>query len=386
MREDRTPVAAAHVRLRTWDFNDGAAPKRAATAIDLGDTRTDSFGRFRFRDVETGRYAVEVDAGGDGSALLEIDADGTQRVLTLQAMVQPKGALAGAVRDAAGSPILGAAIGLLGLDRKALTDSAGRFILAGLPTGTYTVRIEPPSEIWSPIELTQVRIIGGAGSSLDSLVLPIAVAGNLAHWRFDEGAGTVSADALGSEARAILKGGAAWSAGRIGFALSLSPQSNPYAFIPRTRSAALELKAGMDFTISAWIKTAAPGSGAGASRRVADTRTGYAPNGYALGVAPDGVAELLFRALGDTVTHRIVGGTGMDDGAWHHLAAGRSGTRWFLYADGVLLAESAGTAEALTWENPLYFGSREGLSDFFPGLIDDVRLLPAAWPMRRSRP
>ncbi|GEM_PF-4890322 len=372
MRADRTPVISALVRLRQWDYQKPAgAPK---TSIDHGDTRTDSLGRFRFLDVDTGRYAVEVDAGPDGATVLEIDADGSQRVLTLEAQVRPTGVLAGAVRDTGGSPVAGTLIGILGLDRETLTDAGGAFRLAGLPPGVYTVRVLPPSSLWSSIELPQIEIRGGGETRLDSLVLPNAVPGILAHWRFDEGKGSVAGDAQGSAARAILRGGAAWAPAHQGMGLSIPATGLDFAFVPKTKSASLDRPAGTDFTLTAWIKIALPGARAGFSRRVADSRADYAPNGYALGVSPDGGAEFLFQTLEEKSSTSISGGTRMDDGAWHLLAAGRIGSRYFLYADGVLLGEIQGSIDAIAKDNALYFGSHEGKVDFFPGLIDDVRL------------
>jgi hypothetical protein len=385
MRADRTPVVGALVRLREWDFQKPDGRPKAAIAegpakadIDQGDTLTDSLGRFRFTHVDSGRYAVEIDAGPDGATVLEIDADGTQRVLTLEAQVRPKGVLAGNVRDTAGSPVAGTSIGVLGLDRETRSDSAGAFILTGLPPGVYTIRVVSPSPLWSSQELPQVEVRGGTETRLDSIVLLNAVPGIQAHWRFDEGKGSVAGDAQGSEARAILRGSAAWAPAHDSLGLLIPAAGNGYAFVPRTKSAALDLPAGADFTLTAWIRAAAPGAHAGEARRVADARTDYAPNGYTLGLAPDGGAEFLFQGLGEKAASRIAGGPGLDDGTWHLLAAGRVGGAYFLYADGKPLAETTGSTGALTKDNALYFGSREGKADFFPGLIDDVRLYSRA--------
>lgn len=371
MRADNTPVAGARVRLRAWDYQKSvAAPK---VSIDGGDTRTDSSGRFRFKDVDMGRYAVEVDAGEDGATVLEIDADGSQRVLIVEAFVQPQGSITGMVQDGGGTAIAGATVGILGLDRETRTDSGGAFILAGLPPGLYTLRVQPDSPAWSAIELPLVEVRGGAGTDLGPVVLPASVPGLLAYWRFDEGKGSLAADAQGSLARATLHGHAGWSMARDSFGLSL-PADSGYVFVPKTKSASLDIDSGADFTLTVWMKSASPGAGAGAVRYFANARTDYAPNGYSLGLAADGGCEFLSQSIGSSATLRISGGSGLDDGAWHQVAAGRSGDRYFLYADGALLGESTGPTQAMTKDNPLYFGSREGKSGFFAGLLDDVRI------------
>jgi hypothetical protein len=127
-----------------------------------------------------------------------------------------------------------------------------------------------------------------------------------------------------------------------------------------------------------WYRSASAGAGGGKTRRLADARTDYAPNGWALGLTPEGGMEFLFQALDESAPHRLAADTGLDDGAWHHVAAGRAGARWFLFLDGVPAAGSEGPSGALTRGNALYFGAREGKADFFPGLLDDIRLYARA--------
>jgi hypothetical protein len=375
MRADKTPVAGARVRLRAWDFQHSAAAPKAA--LEGGDTRTDSLGRFRFQDVDSGRYALEVDAGKDGSAVLEIEADGSQRTLTLEAFVQPQGSLAGSVRDSAGNPIAGVRVGLLGLDRETVTDTSGSFVMAGLPAGVYTLRLQPPTQDWSALELP-VEVRGDGRTGLDPVILPASSPDILARWRFDEGSGSVAAEAQGSPARAILRSGAGWAQALDGTGLSLPAGSGGYAFVPKTKSSPLDLDSGADFTLSVWIRTASAGAGAGGPRRVLDARADYAPEGYALGLSADGTCEFLIRPIGSAAEWRLAGGTALDDGAWHALIATRSGTRYALYVDGKPTAEAEGPAGALTRDNALYFGIHEGKTFGFAGLLDDVRILKRA--------
>lgn len=377
MLADHKPAIAALISIRTWDYlKAGGAPK---TAIDKADTRTDSSGRFRVDGLDTGRYAVEVDAGKDGATLLEIDADGSQRVLKVEAVIQATGVLSGTVRADGGQFLYGAEITVLGVDRRTRTDSSGAFTFTGLPPGTYIVRITPPIGTLSTLEIPEVTVSAGGTMVLDSVQLTASVPGVFAQWRFDEAKGGVAGEAGGSEARAILKNAASWGAGKQGEALLL--KDSGYAFVPKTKSSSLDIQEGADFSLSIWVNAdslTTVADNAGGKRRAVDTRTDYDPNGYSLGLDSTGRAEFIFQIAGDKHENRLAAQAPLAAGTWHFLVVGRSGSRYFLYTDGILSSEATGPLGILTKDNALFFGSRQGKQDFFQGRLDDVRIYPRA--------
>lgn len=372
---DSKPVAGARVRVRPWDYLKPApVPK---LAINSADTVTDSLGRFTVDSLDVGVYTIEVDAGESGTALLKVEADGSRKRVQVEGTVWAGGILSGHVLAANGLGLGGVTVGVYGLDRSARTDDGGAFQLLGVPPGVYTLKIQSPSDSFSSIDLPEVAVGAGSRVTLDSLVLPPAVAGLKGHWRFDEGLGKVAADAVGTEARAILYN-ALWTPGKLGTAVDLRDRG--YASVPRSKAASIQISEGGDFMVAAWFK-ADPTAGSGRIRTLADTRTSYLPIGYMVGMESDGKALFVASVAGNpeepkgaTLDSRLAGGPRLDDGNWHHLAAGRSGGRFILYADGLLVSESPAPNGALTLESPLFIGGKEGLSDFFTGLVDDLRL------------
>ena len=109
---------------------------------------------------------------------------------------------------------------------------------------------------------------------------------------------------------------------------------------------------------------------------------------YFLGIEPNGVAR--FQISVGNNWHILHGSTYLLDGGhpdcrWHHLAGVFNGTRLYLYVDGRLEASGPLTGSLSSNNTPLYIGaSQEGLdgvvSDFFHGILDDVRI----WSVARS--
>lgn len=378
---DDKPVSGARVRLRPWDYLQApTVPKSGVAAKDRADTVTDAAGRFTVDSLLPGVYSIQVDAGESGQALMKVEADGSRAVVQVEGTVWAGGTVSGRVFAAGGSPVDGARVGLYGLDRVATTDSAGAFLMDGLAPGVYTFKVSPPGDTLSTIDIPEVAVGAGSKVVLDSLVLPGRAPGLRAHWRFDEGAGKVAADAAGSEARFILYG-ARWAASGEGHALDLG--DGAYAAVPRTKSGGLGIGAGTDFMITLRFK-ADPAAGAGSLRILADTRTRYASFGWGLALDSGGHARFLVRPERDASVPgaapevTVTGGSRLDDGNWHHLAAGREGGRHVLYVDGVLAAEARSPAGLLTADNAIHLGALEGTSDFFTGLLDDLRLYERA--------
>ena len=72
--------------------------------------------------------------------------------VTAQRPINPQGTIAGTVSDAAtGEPRSSVAVLLVGTTRGAMTDDAGRFSVADVPAGSYTVRARQLG--YRPVEL-----------------------------------------------------------------------------------------------------------------------------------------------------------------------------------------------------------------------------------------
>jgi hypothetical protein len=369
---DGSPARSARVRIRSWDFLVADTVFHSGTGQregDFGETFTDSSGRFRTDSLSEGTYSVEVLDSNSKAVLFPVAALGPARIISREDTLQGTGWVQGVVMGEGGKAIAGAQVQIYGWDRQVRSDDSGRFSLVRVPRGLHVIRISPPADSLAALEIAEVNMAPDGRVDLGSLVLATAVPNLLGHWRFDEGKGIVASEATGKSGRANLSG-ALWVTGAFGFALDLPDRA--HAVVAKSRAFGLNIGAGVDFTVSAWIK-AGETLDAG-PRRIIDTRSAYNAGGYALTLLPGGRLELLVQNGEDGLIQRCAGGLGLADGAWHRVAGVRQGNRIRLLADGVWLDSVEVIAGTLTFGNPFYMGAREGRSEFLAGQLDDIRL------------
>ena len=190
----------------------------------------------------------------------------------------------------------------------------------------------------------------------------------LVHYTFDETAGRIAHDAAGPAGGAKLLGPTRWEpmAGRLNGALRLDGHSGCVQ-----GPADLNLGAG-DFSLTAWVWKALPGS-----RVVASKGNGFgSPREWSWGWEhPAGAANIAFRSgnrYWTTAPHSL------PLQQWTHIAFVREGSQGTCYVNG---KSSGGTHDLseigdLTNPHPLRIGRRrhEPTPAWFGGMIDDLRM------------
>jgi len=220
------------------------------------------------------------------------------------------------------------------------------------------------------------------GNGVSSVVLPTGDA--IAHWRFDEGAGTSALDSSTNNHDGTIIG-ATYVAGRFDGALSFNGAGS-YIFVSDAQSggtAGSGLDMGTrDWTVSAWIKTTASG--------MVVTKMGFVgganPDGWGMTVSANGtVGAVLHKSGGGTVNIFAGDGAPVNDGQWHHVAVVFNRTANMVrYVDGAIngtqYSLSSLSGQSIDNTKQLRIGARDQAGDeiFFNGLIDDVRVYARA--------
>jgi len=184
----------------------------------------------------------------------------------------------------------------------------------------------------------------------------------MAHWKLDETEGTVAADSSFDPADATLNGDPVWQpdGGRLGGALLFDGVddyiSTPSLFNPSQ----------VPFSIFAWIKGGAPG-------QIIVSQLG-SPWGSNLLATTGSDGCLITELKGTSRRDRpLVSTTIVTDGRWHHVGLVWDGGNRALYVDDVEVAADT-QAELGSTYGGLHIGASKNLTNFFAGLIDDVKI------------
>jgi PKD repeat protein len=223
-----------------------------------------------------------------------------------------------------------------------------------------------------PGRLDDVRVYSRALSTADIALLlaPQSDDGLVAHWTLDDGSGMTAADATGHGNTGTITGGAAWTSGVRGGALSFDG-ADDYVSVPDAPS----LRLTGDCTFAFWMyKT----SEAADWQRLLGKG---APNvrNYGLWEEAGAGKRILFQQYaGDgTPILGLFSTTAIEVGAWYHIAGVVSGSTVSLYVNGALDASTVRAGTPGTSADPLTIGYA-GYHAKYPGRLDDVRVYSRA--------
>jgi hypothetical protein len=206
---------------------------------------------------------------------------------------------------------------------------------------------------------------------LISLILVLSIVSNasaelVAHWRFDEGSGTLASDTSGNGNDGVLEGDAKWVAGQLGGAIEFNGQNARVVapYIP------LDSRS---HTITMWVNAVLYTGEQVVISQVENNSTNlslhYRIGGPGSGNVPPGGVRMGFYS-NDLDTP----GDLIQENQWYHL------TFWYdfenqnrrIYIDGVMQAEG-GAGPFLGTTGDTIIGSW-GTGQWFRGIIDDVQI------------
>jgi len=185
------------------------------------------------------------------------------------------------------------------------------------------------------------------------------ITGLIAHWNFDEGTGTMTADSSVFGNEGVLVNGPSWTDGKVGSALYFSGAGDYVDFgSPATLRPAF-------FTLSTWFKSTTGGMIFRSFGRGMGVQLGVGDNFGAPG-------KISFWTYGSSKKSGITSSESYNDDKWHHVAATFEASMISLYIDGVLIGSTTG--EMVYQANFITIGSDGGVDNYFKGAIDDFRI------------
>ncbi|MBN2269004.1 MAG: zf-HC2 domain-containing protein [Sedimentisphaerales bacterium] len=188
----------------------------------------------------------------------------------------------------------------------------------------------------------------------------------VAHWKFDEGSGSATADSSGNGYEGTLVGDTAWTTGQVGGALVFDGNED---FVDIADSNDLNIV--NQVTVAAWIKVDAFDKAWQAIVTKGDRSWRLQRNA--------GNTGLEFACSGLLVPGNrwgsIYGTVDMNDGQWHHAAGVYDGEQLSLYIDGKPDVSAKAVGKIRINDKAVMIGENaEKPGRSWNGLIDDVRI------------
>jgi hypothetical protein len=183
-------------------------------------------------------------------------------------------------------------------------------------------------------------------------------------WHMDETSGTVMADSSGNGNTGTLHSVTLGAAGVAGSAYAFNGSSS-YVSVPNAASLS---PGSANITIGFYLKTTSlPTSG-----DYDLVRKGVSTvQEYKIELLQTGQIQCTFR--GSTSNHNAIGGSGLNNGAWHHIQCIKTGTQVQLVIDGTVAATTSGTVGSITNTYAVDIGAYPG-SDWYKGELDEASI------------
>lgn len=191
------------------------------------------------------------------------------------------------------------------------------------------------------------------------------VEGLLAHWKFDDGAGSTAIDASGQGHNAILVGGASWTTGKYGGGIVFTADGQ-YVEAVSLEGSAFPAQQG---TLSFWVNSAFPGD----FRPLFD---GLGPNRRHLSLRNSIAGRLQFNGVVGDGTFAFTGAFDVPADTWLHvvLVWDLQARKVAAYRDGALAFSADDVAAGWLPDGQETSFANRGGGSAFVGTIDEARL------------
>jgi Concanavalin A-like lectin/glucanases superfamily len=185
-------------------------------------------------------------------------------------------------------------------------------------------------------------------------------------WHMDETSGITMADSSGNGNNGTLHNVTLGAAGKYGKSYTFGgAKAKSYVEVPNSAS----LNPGSaNLTISFWLRTLSlPTSG---DFDLVRKGVFTAPE-YKVELLQSGQIQCTFR--GTTSNHNATGGSGLNNGAWHHIQCIKTGTQIQTVIDGTVVATTNASVGSISNTSAVEIGAYPG-SDWYKGKLDEMSI------------
>ena len=248
-----------------------------------------------------------------------------------------------------------------------------QFLLNGANLGSEV--LSPPYSVsWNTLSLpngshtlsARARDLSGNTATSAPLVVNVqnaAPSGLVLALAFNEGVGTTTEDRSGFSNSGLLQNTTWTSSGKFGGALSFNGTNSSVVVNDANQ---LDLTSGM--TLMAWVNPSAISSWRTILLKQDTTDLAYALYANTDRNAPGGYLRV------GTATYQATGGSTLPLNTWTHVAVTRSGSAITIFVNGNQVGTGTASGNINVTTGPLRIGGNTIWSEWFQGLIDEVRV------------
>ena len=215
--------------------------------------------------------------------------------------------------------------------------------------------------------LVAAPILGAAVLGVVALAPGVAAGSTVsALWHMNETSGTVMADSSGNGNNGTLHNVTLGAAGKSGKSYTFGgAKAKSYVEVPNAAS----LNPGAaNVDISLWLRTfSLPTSGDFDLVR----KGTFQSTEYKIELLQSGAITCVFRGL--SANRNATGGSGLNNGAWHHIECIKTASQVQLVIDGAVVKTSTGTVGSISNTFAVEIGAYPG-SDWYKGKLDEISI------------
>jgi hypothetical protein len=237
----------------------------------------------------------------------------------------------------------------------------------GTPTQTTPTQTTPTQT--TPTQTTPTQTTPTQTTPTQTTPTQPATPQLVGSWNFNEKSGSVAADASGQRNTGTIVGATHVSTGKHGYALKFNGTSNR---VTVAESVSLDLKSGM--TLEAWV---APSTITGYRSAIFKEDKVNGQEAYAL-YAANGNSKATAEVANGGGRTTLAGTQATATTSWTHLAETYDGSHLRVYVNGALVGDKTITGGLAQTSDVLSIGGNAVWSEWFKGLIDDVRVYNGA--------
>lgn len=172
LNKDGHPAVGASMRIRPDIYLPTGVLPADGDSSGKRDDSTDTQGYFHFESVRNGKYILEGADGIGHGIRVPFTVSGESGLLSLPvSRLDTTGSIEGVVTYPGGPGRLKILVSTYGLEHATAATASGRFVLEGLPSGTFDLHVTTFADSFPPFDIKDIHLVAPGRVVVDTVRL-----------------------------------------------------------------------------------------------------------------------------------------------------------------------------------------------------------------------